>query len=108
VANLGILFGIGCGPNWDLSTDGARVWLSGISSVTQKEVWYYTTTYSTGSVGDYCSLATNFILRWPNDGTAELDHTNMTYAHYLGNTEVCDFVKINTYIFFRNGAIRLI
>jgi hypothetical protein len=56
-ANLADMFGIACGSNFDLSLDGAKLWLSGITEDTQKQVYYYTTTYGTGgTLGDYCSL----------------------------------------------------
>lgn len=44
-ANLGSAFGVGCGDNFDLSLDGAVLWLSGISSDAKANVYYYTTTY---------------------------------------------------------------
>jgi len=87
-ANLGKLFGVGCGANTDLTTDGARLWLAGVTAEAMKEVNYYTTTYEQGKFfGDWCNLAMNAVLEWPNDGTCELDNAGLNYAKYMGNTE---------------------
>jgi len=85
-ANLGKAFGIGCGENFDLSTDGAQLWLRGITSEHRKEVYYYTTTYEQGKFfGDYCNLAINMVLEWPNDGTAELEFCQLAGGNNMGN-----------------------
>jgi len=87
-ANLGSAFGIGCGDNFDLSLDGAGLWLSGIADDAQSQVFYYTTTYKLGNFfGDYCSAAMNFILEWPNDGTTELEYTPLKAGNDMGNTQ---------------------
>jgi hypothetical protein len=87
-ANLGKLFGVGCGSNTDLSTDGAKLWLAGISSAAKQEVHYYTTTYEQGKFfGDWCNIAMNAVLEWPNDGTTELENAQLDGATYMGNTE---------------------
>jgi len=88
IANLGSVFGVGCGDNFDLSLDGASLWLSGISTSAQNEVYYYTTTYKQGNFfGDYCSLPMNLILEWPNDGTCELDYSTLDGGNSMGNTQ---------------------
>jgi hypothetical protein len=34
---------------------------------------YYSTTYVQGKLfGDYCNLATNLVLSWPNDGVSKI------------------------------------
>jgi len=87
-ADLGKLFGVGCGSNTDLSTDGAKLWLAGISSEYKKEVSYYTTTYEQGKFfGDWCNLAMNALLEWPNDGTCEVVHASLEGATNMGNTQ---------------------
>jgi len=87
-ANLGKLFGAGCGSNTDLATDGARLWLAGITATAQSSVHYYTTTYEQGKFfGDWCNLAMNALLEWPNDGTTEIQFAGLTHGKYLGNTE---------------------
>jgi len=87
-ADLGDIFGIGCGSNSDLSRDGAVVWLAGISMEARAHVYYYTTTYVQGSFfGDYCSLPMNLILQWPNDGVTELVYARLVGGHNMGNKE---------------------
>jgi len=87
-ASLGTMFGVGCGANNDLTSDGAKVWLSGINEVNTKYVYYYTTTYKQGSLfGDYCNMAINALLQWPNDGVTELKFTALKGAVNCGNKE---------------------
>jgi hypothetical protein len=87
-ATLGSIFGVGCGSNNDLSRDGAVIWLSGISMENRKDVYYHTTTYKQGNaLGDYCSLATNLVLDWPNDGVTEFDYAKLDGGNYMGNDE---------------------
>lgn len=112
-ANLGEIFGVGCGSNSDLryafysqtfrdsfphflkivlicifSRDGAVNWVSGISAATRADVHFYTTTYQQGNFfGDYCSLPMNLVLQWPNDGVTELTYAALTGANNQGNTE---------------------
>jgi len=87
-ANLIKLFGYGCGENFDLTRDGSSLWLSGITNDVRKQIHYYTTTYKQGTFfGDYCSLVTNLILEWPNDGTAELVYSKLAGGVYEGNKE---------------------
>jgi len=87
-ANLGEAFGVGCGTNFDLSIDGARIWLPGITQDTRSEINYYTTSYKLNTFfGDSCSMAMNMILEWPNDGTSELEYTDPAGAKNMGNTQ---------------------
>jgi len=87
-ANLIKIFGMGCGANSDLAVDGSRLWLAGISAAARVDVYYYTTTYKLGNLfGDWCNLAVNLILEWPNDGTAELDYCQLSGGNNLGNTQ---------------------
>jgi hypothetical protein len=68
LANLGAIFGAGCGENFDLSESGAALWLSGIPSWARVEVWFWTTQNS----GSACNSLTNFFLDSPNDGVVEM------------------------------------
>jgi len=87
-ANLGSMFGVGCGSNFDLTADGSSLWLSGIAPASRSQVYYYTTTYKQGTFfGDYCSMAMNMILQWPNDGTTELVYAHLPGSNNLGNKE---------------------
>ncbi len=86
-ANMGKVFGVGCGENFDLTHDGAALWLSGINSTAVlDDVYFYTTQYQTGSLVNYCSLPTNLILSWPNDGVTEFDYAPLPGAHNAGHT----------------------
>jgi len=88
LANLGEIFGVGCGSNNDLSLDGAANWLTGISPDSSKDVHYYTTTYEQGRLfGDYCNLPINLVLQWPNDGTCELKYAVIPHGVNMGNTQ---------------------
>jgi len=87
-ANLGSIFGIGCGKSTDLSLDGAANWLTGIILEARKDVHYYTTTYEQGRFfGDWCSFPMNLILQWPNDGLVELKYAQLPGALSMGNKE---------------------
>mmetsp|Transcript_7767 Transcript_7767/g.10728 ORF Transcript_7767/g.10728 Transcript_7767/m.10728 type:complete len:685 (-) Transcript_7767:61-2115(-) len=88
IADLGNAFGVGCGSNFDLSKDGANLWLGGITTDVRKEVYFYTSTYEQGKFfGDYCNLAVNTICEWPNDGATELDYAVLDGGNNQGNTE---------------------
>jgi len=87
-ANLAKIFGQGCGSNYDLTVDGSTLFLSGIRPDTRKEVDFYTTTYQQGKpFGDYCNLAVNFVLEWPNDGTCELIYSDFEGGVNKGNIQ---------------------
>jgi len=87
-ADLGNIFGVGCGKNVDLSRDGAANWLAGISTDSRKDVFYFTTTYKRGNLmGDYCSMAMNLVLQWPNDAITELKYAQLAGANNLGNKD---------------------
>jgi len=87
-ANLGKMFGIGCGPNNDLTLDGSANWFRGIHEDHTRYVYYYTTTYKQGNLfGDYCNMAINALLQWPNDGVSELKYSSLKGGNNLGNNE---------------------
>jgi len=87
-ADLGKVFGIGCGANSDMSTDGAANWLAGISMDSRKDVTFFTTTYKRNTFfGDYCSMPMNSILQWPNDGVTELKYAVLEGGKDGGNSE---------------------
>jgi len=96
-ATLVKIFGVGCGSNYDLSMDGAGLWLSGIAKPTRGNVYYYTTTYKLGNLfGDACSSVVNMVLQWPNDGVTELDYAQLKEGHNAGNTEKqCHTTEMN-------------
>jgi len=87
-ANLGEIFGVGCGASTDLSRDGAVLWLSGIGTLARKQVHFYTATYEQGNFfGDWCSLPMNLVLEWPNDGVTELKYAPLPGGVDMGNVE---------------------
>jgi len=71
-ASLGKLFGVGCGSVYDLTKDGASLWLSGVTTETRALVYYYYVTYDETQSAKYCNAATNLVLTKPNDGLTEL------------------------------------
>jgi hypothetical protein len=87
-ADLGKVFGVGCGANSDLSRDGAANWISGVSMDSRKDVYFFTTTYKRNTFfGDYCSMPMNSILQWPNDGVTELPYADLPGGKNLGNKD---------------------
>jgi pimeloyl-ACP methyl ester carboxylesterase len=73
-ANVGKVFGLGCGSNYDMSVDGAPLWFAGISANARAQANYYTTQYNKGGLfGEgWCNMLVNAIIKKPNDGTTEM------------------------------------
>lgn len=74
LANIGESFGKGCGKNYNVTWDGAELWLTTIPKSTRSHVWFHTTQYKDYS---YCSLAANAVLQWPNDGVTEFERAEL-------------------------------
>jgi len=88
LAGLGKILGIGCGSNYDLSYDGASLWLSGISADTLGQLYYYYVQY--GSNPTNCNAAANMMISKPNDGTTEVQYAQPRGAQRAGfNTGEC-------------------
>jgi len=88
LALLGEIFGIGCGTNWDLTYDGARLWLSGIPSWARNRVYYATASFEDKWWRyDYCNMASDLVLDDPDDGTIEKWAGQLSGAHNLGHKE---------------------
>jgi hypothetical protein len=83
--DLGSLFGVGCGENFDLTIDGANLWLAGISAAARANVFFYTTIWKDSGFIKYCNLASNLVLTWPNDGTAEYEMCQLPGANPVGD-----------------------
>ncbi|EFA77167.1 conditioned medium factor [Heterostelium album PN500] len=86
LASIGSAIGIGCSANNDLTLDGAALWLSSIPTDKRELVYFTTTQYKTGGLVNYCNLAANSVLKWPNDGVTDTDHSSLagaTYANHL-------------------------
>jgi len=86
-ANLGKVFGIGCGGNYDLTHDGANQWQVGLTSQAKDDVFYYTTQYKSGGLVNYCNLGANMLLKWPNDGVTEVDYSQLSGAKSVGHDQ---------------------
>lgn len=86
LALLGDIFGAGCGTNWDLSYDGAALWLAGIPGWARSQVYYYTTSFTDKAFRyDYCSLATDLFLDDPDDGVVERAAGQLSGGNNLGH-----------------------
>lgn len=87
-AVVGHLFGIGCGANFDLTPEGAALWLSRIPLWARERVYYYTT-----SVKDHpwrydaCNIGTDWLLKDPDDGVVEKHRAFLPGGHYLGHSQ---------------------
>jgi len=85
LAVIGIIFGIGCGKNNDLTYDGAGKWAAGIPASTAADVYYYTTQYRNSLFGAYCVYGASLALFSPNDGTTELAKAQLKGANDAGH-----------------------
>lgn len=69
LAAIGAVFGAGCGQNWDLSPDGAKLWLAGIPGWARDKVYFRSTSFTDRAFRyDYCNLVTDVFLSDPDDG----------------------------------------
>jgi len=91
LADIGWLFGFGCGSNFDLSLDGAALWFAKIPKFVggpQDAVYYYTTRYvNNWWFFSNCVTAANLILSAPNDGTCELKYATLDNGHGMGTVD---------------------
>jgi len=87
-ADLGKVFGLGCGSNADMSTDGASLWITGITSTAMSQANYYTTQYNKGGLfGEgWCNMLTNAMLNKPNDGTTEMKYAILSSGNHRSHT----------------------
>jgi hypothetical protein len=87
LADLGSMFGTGCGQQTDLTVDGAQLWLSKVPMEPRNEVYYYTTQYKdAGFFSSDCVTGANLVLYAPNDGTCEKKFANLEGAHAMTHT----------------------
>jgi len=87
LADIGRVFGVGCGSNYDLSRSGAANWLSKIPMDARKDVYYYTTQYDDYwyLLSNNCVTASNLVLAKPNDGTTEYKYGQLPGANNAGH-----------------------
>ncbi|MEL7474545.1 MAG: conditioned medium factor, partial [Planctomycetota bacterium] len=83
LAILGDIFGTGCGANFDLSTDGAAMWLAGIPTASRAAVSYWTTSAD----GAACNFFSGLFLSDPEDGVVEVSRGQLAGANNMGNLE---------------------
>ncbi len=87
IAFLGQIFGAGCGTNFDLTPEGAALWLAGIPSAARGQVHYWTTSFLDDFGFDFCNLVTDFLLTDPDDGVIEMFRGQLPGANNMGHTE---------------------
>ena len=86
LAALGEIFGAGCGTNWDLTYDGAALWLANIPGWARADVYYYTTAFEDKWWRyDYCQFATDLFLSDPDDGVIEKWAGQLSGANNMGH-----------------------
>ncbi|MBI2839523.1 MAG: conditioned medium factor [Acidobacteria bacterium] len=86
LALLGQIFGVGCGTNWDLTYDGASLWLAGIPTWARAKVNYSTTSFTDVWYRyDYCNIASDLVLSDPEDGTTEKSKGQLSGAVNRGH-----------------------
>ncbi|MEZ4644773.1 MAG: choice-of-anchor X domain-containing protein [Chloroflexota bacterium] len=86
LALIGDIFGVGCGTNWDLTYDGASLWLSNIPSWARSRVYYHTTSFTDKWWRyDYCNIASDLFLSDPDDGVIEKWAGQLSGANNLGH-----------------------
>lgn len=86
LALLGEIFGVGCGTNFDLTYDGAALWLSGIPSWARDDVYYSTTSFKdVWWRYDYCNILSDVLLSDPDDGVVERWSGQLSGGNNMGH-----------------------
>ncbi len=86
LALLGEIFGVGCGTNFDLTYDGAALWLAGIPTWARDDVYYYTTSFKdVWWRYDYCNVASDLFLSDPDDGVIERWAGQLSSGNNMGH-----------------------
>jgi hypothetical protein len=86
-ANLGKIFGVGCGSVYDLTLDGANLWATTIpTSIRSGISFYYVQFGDKGFNTRYCNAALNTQLDKPNDGVTEVSKASFVGANNMGVT----------------------
>ncbi len=87
VADLGDIFGIQCGSNYDMTYDGAALWASYIPSWSRAETWAWSTTFEDGWFYDYCNIGSDLLLWDPEDGVVEVSSAHLDGTNNMGTKE---------------------
>ncbi|GAM27159.1 hypothetical protein SAMD00019534_103340 [Acytostelium subglobosum LB1] len=85
LATIGSAIGIGCSANDGMTLDGAALWLSSIPMEKRAIIYFTTTQYNTGGLVNYCNLAANSVLKWPNDGVTDSEHNQLPGANFANH-----------------------
>jgi len=88
IAALGEIFGIQCGANYDMTYDGAALWLSYVPTWARQASWSWTTTFTDDWWSwDYCHVAADLVLDDPEDGVVEGFTGDISGGNYMGLKE---------------------
>ncbi len=88
IAAIGEIFGIQCGENYDMTYDGAALWLSYVPGWARGETFSWTTTFTDYWWSyDYCHIAADLLLSDPEDGVTESFSGDLAGANFMGLTE---------------------
>jgi hypothetical protein len=87
IADLGEVFGIQCGSNYDMTYDGAAQWASYIPGWARASTWVWSTTFEDGWFYDYCNLFSDVLLWDPEDGVVEVSGAHLDGTNDMGTKE---------------------
>ncbi|MDG1898514.1 MAG: hypothetical protein P8I74_01475 [Phycisphaerales bacterium] len=87
IADLGAIFGIQCGSNYDMTYDGAAQWASFIPSWARASTWVWSTTFEDGWFYDYCNIGSDLLLSDPEDGVVEVSGAHLNGTNDMGTKE---------------------
>jgi len=87
IADLGDIFGIQCGSNFDMTYDGSALWASYIPGWARAETWTWSTTFEDGWFYDYCNIASDIFLWDPEDGVVEVSAAHLDGTNDMGTKE---------------------
>lgn len=87
IADLGAIFGIQCGSNYDMTYDGAAQWASFIPSWARTSTWVWSTTFEDGWFYDYCNIGSDLLLWDPEDGVVEVSGAHLDGTNDMGTKE---------------------
>ncbi len=80
-AGIGDIFGIGCGSNFDLSEQGAALWLASIPTWAREQVFFWTTQNS----GSACNFFSNLFLPGVDDGVVQQVQGTLAGGNNMGH-----------------------
>ena len=87
IADLGEIFGIQCGSNYDMTYDGAAQWASFIPGWARQDTWVWSTTFEDGWFYDYCNIGSDLLLWDPEDGVVEVSGAHLDGTNDMGTKE---------------------